>query len=827
MVNNLNQVSQLLAVVNTVGEALYSADEPRQSLDLVLDKLREFLLIDCCWVQLLNDQSGALELVAHRGFTPEMQQEIASMKLGQSLTGQVALSGQPIVIPDIAADTRYNPVSPTKTGLQSLAAVPIKSKGKTRGVVGAASSARDQFTKGMVELLTVLGNHISIALDKADFYHETRAKEEQSRQSEEKYRTLFETANDAIFLADAKTGYIIDANKEAERLLGCPYREIIGMHQSQLHPLDKADFYKSFFMHSVKERSGAHFEGEVVRKDGTTVPVYISASVVPLHGRSLIQGIFKDISGYRRTEREMRIRDSAISSSINGIALADLNGNISYVNHSFLKLWGYDNENEVLGKPAVDFWQTDEKAAEVIEAVKSEGNWIGELSAVRKDGSGFDVLLSASMVKDESGKPLCMMASFLDISERKLNEQKIMEQSRRLNAISQLTKTISSDVNISEVFESFAQQLRGLLDFDRLSVSLIEENKVRYFAVSSVVETELDTETPLPLEYSATGWVAKHKTTLTQPELTEESPYPLDRIKVKHGLRSSIHVPLFSKGKVFGSLNLSSSRPSAYGEREQEVLEQLAAQIAGAILNANLYSQERAHRTELERQKSEWLHFTGTVAHELKTPLTSIIAGAELLSEELLGRVPETQQKLVENIVRSARSLETSLGELLDITKMRSLLEVQLSPLNMKGLIEQVAEYLRPIAERKGQSLTTDVPDFLPSVNGDARRLEQVLRNLLMNAVKFTPPNGRIVLRAAKQANSLVVEVQDSGIGIAKEKQAELFELYYRVEPDMEVFPGMGLGLALSKQIIELHGGRIWVHSVPGKGSTFAFSLPL
>ena len=827
MARDIYQVSDLLSVVNTVGEALYLSDEPQQILGLVLDKVIELLPIECCWIQLLDEQSGKLNLVNHRGFTPEMIQEIASVELGQSLAGHVALSGQPLVIADIAVDNRYTLTSLIKAGQHSLAALPVGSKGRTQGVIGASSSTENQFTKEMVELLSVLGNHISIALDKAKLYQQTKATEEESRQSEEKYKSLFENANDAIFLADARTGYIIDANREAERLLGRPLREIIGMHQSQLHPRDKADYYRTLFQHSAEERPAAAIEAEVIKKDGTVVPVYLSSSVVPLHGRKLIQWILKDVSAYRRAEREMRVKDNAMASSINGIALADLSGNLTYVNHSFLKLWGYDDEKEVLGRPAVSLWQEGEKAEEVIETLRDTGTWIGELGAVRKDGSTFDVQLSANMVKDETGKPICMMASFVDVTERKLNEQKILEQSRRLSATSRLTKTISSNVDISEVFESFAQQLRGLLDFDHLSISLIEGNKVRYFAVSSVVETELDTETILPLDYSAAGWVAKHKKTLIQPDLAKESLFPLDRIKAKDGSRSSIHVPLFHKGGVFGSLNLSSTRPNAYGEKEQEILEQLAAQIAGAIQNANLYSQERASRIELERQKDEWVHFTSAIAHELKTPLTSIIAGAELLSEELQGEVPEPQQRLMDNIVRSAHSLETNLDELLDITKMRSLVEVQLLPLNIRGLIEQVTEYLKPIAERKGQSLIMDLPSFLPSVNADARRLEQVLRNLLMNAVKFTPPGGRINLRASKQGGSLVVEVQDSGIGIAKETQAELFEPYYRGEADRELFPGVGLGLALSKQIVELHGGKIWVDSQPGKGSTFAFSLPL
>jgi len=827
MTGDINQVSYLLSIVNTVGEALYLSDEPQDILDLVLDKLLELLPIDCCWVQLLDERSDELNLINHRGFTPEMVKEISSLKLGQSLSGHVALSSQPLVIPDMATDTRYSLTSPTEAGLHSFAALPIGSKGRTRGIIGVASSTANQFTKEMVELLTVLGNHISIALDKAKLYQQTKAKQEDYRQSEEKYKSLFEKANDAIILADARTGYIVDANIEAEHLLGRPPREIIGLHQSQLHPADKSEYYKTLFQRTAEGTPSAAIEAQVIRKGGATVPVFMSSSVVPLHGRKLIQVIFKDISTYRRTERDIRVKDNAIASSINGIALVDLSGKLSYVNRSFLQLWGFENEKEVLGRPALSFWEKSESAIEAVKALNDSGSWIGELRAVKKDGSSLDVQLSVNTVKDETGKPICIMASFVDVTERKLNEQQIMEQSRQLSAISQLAETISSDIDISEVFESFAQQLRELLNFDRLSISLIEGNKVRYFAVSSTVETELDTETALPLDYSATGWVARNKKTLIQRDLAKESLFPLDRIRVKDGLKSSIHIPLFHKGNVFGSLNLSSTKPGAYEEKEREILEQLAAQIAGAIQNVNLYSQERASRIELERQKDEWVHFTGAIAHELKTPLTSIIAGAELLSEELQGKVPETLQKLAQNIVRSAHSLDTNLDELLDITKMRTMVEVEFAQLNIKGLIEQVTEYLKPIAERKEQSLVVDLPSFLPSVNGDARRLEQVLRNLVMNAVKFTPSGGSISLRAKKEEGRLVVEVQDSGIGIAEEKQTELFKPYYQGEADRELFPGMGLGLALSKQIVEVHGGEIWVKSQPGKGSTFAFSLPL
>jgi signal transduction histidine kinase len=341
-----------------------------------------------------------------------------------------------------------------------------------------------------------------------------------------------------------------------------------------------------------------------------------------------------------------------------------------------------------------------------------------------------------------------------------------------------------------------------------------------------VTGNKLKQQTVYSLEGSATGWVAKHKTTLIEPDLAHEKLFPHDEIKLKMGLRSSIYVPLFSRGKVFGSLNLSSFQPNAYGAREREIVEQLAAQIAEFIGNTKIYSLERAQRIDLERQVREKLEFMAIISHELKTPLTSIIASGELLSEEIQEQGP--QRRLIQNIVHSAHNLLVRLNGLLDVSKNEvGRPQFQPKPLDIEFLLEDIYEQVSPIVKNKKQSLTLDVPDFLPIVLADAPRLEQVLLNMLANAVKFTPEGGSIILRARKQEADLVVEVQDNGIGIAKEEQAKLFQPYSRVVSDEQSYNGVGLGLALAKQIVELHGGRIWVESELGKGSTFAFSLPL
>jgi len=229
----------------------------------------------------------------------------------------------------------------------------------------------------------------------------------------------------------------------------------------------------------------------------------------------------------------------------------------------------------------------------------------------------------------------------------------------------------------------------------------------------------------------------------------------------------------------------------------------------------------------METKEEEWLRFIDTLNHELKTPLTSIIAAAGLLAEELEATGDQSYQKLIQTIIQNANTLETRLAELLDIVKTGSgKLQLQLEPVDMKSLILGTCMQISPLLRSRQQTLNTDLPDSIPIIHGDGQRLEQVLLNLMTNAAKFTPEGGNITVQVRKQDTGLVVGVHDDGIGIAKEEQDRLFKPYSRLSSDRQRHPGLGLGLALAKQVVELHGGRIWVDSEPGKGSTFSFFIP-
>jgi len=230
----------------------------------------------------------------------------------------------------------------------------------------------------------------------------------------------------------------------------------------------------------------------------------------------------------------------------------------------------------------------------------------------------------------------------------------------------------------------------------------------------------------------------------------------------------------------------------------------------------------------METREEEWYQFIDTLSHELKTPLTSIIAAAGLLAEELETIGDESFQKLSQTIIHNANILQTRLTELVDTVKTGSgHIQLKFEPVDMKSLLQGIGWQMTALTQSKKHKLNMDLPLTLPIINGDGQRLEQVVLNLMTNANKFTPEGGNITLRARKGENELLIEVKDDGIGIAKDEQARLFKPYSRLNADRQRYPGLGLGLALAKQVVELHKGKIWVESERGKGSTFSFSLPL
>lgn len=238
-----------------------------------------------------------------------------------------------------------------------------------------------------------------------------------------------------------------------------------------------------------------------------------------------------------------------------------------------------------------------------------------------------------------------------------------------------------------------------------------------------------------------------------------------------------------------------------------------------------LYNQEKKLRESLEVEINKRSEFARVLVHELKTPLTAILSSTELLQES---EQKAPYDRVVKSIYRSSSELNERISELLELTRAEvGELRIKSRRTNPSIMIAEIIRDIEPIISDSKLHLSMQVPSTLPRVKADKKRIRQVMQNLVTNAINATPEGGEIIIRIMERDNNLVIQVQDTGRGIRRKDQVHIFEPYYRISGIGERYEGLGLGLTLSKRVVELHGGTIWVESEVGKGSTFSFSIPL
>jgi PAS domain S-box-containing protein len=247
-------------------------------------------------------------------------------------------------------------------------------------------------------------------------------------------------------------------------------------------------------------------------------------------------------------------------------------------------------------------------------------------------------------------------------------------------------------------------------------------------------------------------------------------------------------------------------------EEERTLLNQLLAERNEELIRAS-------------RAKSDFL---GSMSHELRTPLNAIIGFSELVAQGLPGPLNDVQLEFIKHVIDGGKHLLSLINDILDLTKVEAgRVDLRLEPCSLKNLAQAVYECVSPLAAKKQVELATKVPDGLPSIRADPTRIKQVLFNLLSNAIKFTPSQGQVVLEASLVGDRVTVSITDSGVGIKAEDQPRLFRAFEQLDAGKGKREGTGLGLALARRLVELHGGDIQVESEPGKGSRFFFTIPL
>jgi signal transduction histidine kinase len=337
---------------------------------------------------------------------------------------------------------------------------------------------------------------------------------------------------------------------------------------------------------------------------------------------------------------------------------------------------------------------------------------------------------------------------------------------------------------------------------------------------------------PIRLGGGALGQAASSRAPVEVADILDERDFSASRLRPvlrQLGYRSLVAVPLLREARIMGGLTIFRRTPGSFAPEVVNLLQTFATQSVLAIQNARLFREIEEKSRQIEAANRHKSEFLANMSHELRTPLNAIIGFSEVLGEKYFGELNEKQGEYVDDILSSGRHLLSLINEILDLSKVEAgRMELELATFDLPLAIENARTFVRERATKHGINLDVTVDDRLGDFMGDERKIKQILLNLLSNAVKFTPEGGRIGIDAKQIDGSVQISVSDTGIGIAPEDQARIFEEFRQVSSDYaHKGEGTGLGLTLAKKFVELHGGKIWVESEVGKGSKFTFTLPL
>ena len=399
----------------------------------------------------------------------------------------------------------------------------------------------------------------------------------------------------------------------------------------------------------------------------------------------------------------------------------------------------------------------------------------------------------------------------------------------QLNLINQVGRNANSFIELNPLLTTVASLIRNTFDYYVVLVALIDED-AREIYVSAADSAEdidlLSLNIRVPMSRSS---IISHAALSGDPLVVKDvnqEPRYLHLDELPH-TRSELALPLIVGNDVLGVLDLQAQEPNAFSPNDVQVLQTLADQIAVAIQNAALFETAQDARAEAEEANRLKTQFLTNMSHELRTPLNAVINFAYLLSVGMDGPLNETQKDLVNRIGVAGEHLLHLINDILDLAKIESgRVEMYFEEVAVNDLVKGVLSTAVGLTKGKPIELQQNIPPNLPLVRVDRGRIRQVLLNLISNAAKFTK-DGTITVSATADNGWVQMSVKDTGIGIAPEDIEKVFTAFVQVDGELtRQVGGTGLGLPISKQFIEMHGGQMWLESEVGRGSTFIFTLP-
>jgi PAS domain S-box-containing protein len=665
---------------------------------------------------------------------------------------------------------------------------------------------------------------------------------------------IIESAEDAI-VSKTLDGIITSWNKGAERIFGYTAEEAVGKPATILIPDDHPDEEPTILARLRRGELIEHYETVRVHKDGSLIDISLTVSPIrDADGRVIgASKIARDITERKRIEVMLRNREEELTDFIEnsavGLHWVAADGTILWANQAELDLLGYTRE-EYVGRHIAEFHADPEVIKDILTRLKGDETLHNYEARLRcKDGTPKYVLISSN-VRRQSGAFIHTRCFTRDITERKRAEGELREQAEVIETVNRVGQTLAAELDLHKLVQAVtdaATEITGA-HFGSFFYNVLDERGASYMLYTlSGVPAEAFAHFPMPRATDLFGPTFRGEDAIIiadvkkDPRYGKNSPYhgmPEGHLPVT----SYLAVPVISRtGEVYGGLFFGHPDEGVFTARAARVVEGLAAQAAVAMDNARLYEAAQRARAEAEQaaEQKEGLYreaqvssrlkdeFLATISHELRTPLTAILGWAHILRT---GQAGDGATKALETIERNARTQAQLIDDLLDVSRIiTGKLRLDVRPIDPNYFIESAIEAVRPAAEAKGVRVEKIIDTGLFSVAGDPVRLQQVVWNLLSNAIKFTPRGGRVQIKLERVNSHIEIAVSDSGTGIAPEFLPYVFDRFRQADQrTTRRHGGLGLGLAIVRHIVELHGGSVQAESPgEGQGSIFTVLLPV
>ncbi|MFX1396533.1 MAG: PAS domain S-box protein [Promethearchaeota archaeon] len=906
----LKEDSKKLSILNQIIIIGNQAKNLKIYLELVLNTCLKLMNFSAGGVYLKYESKDFAELVSHKGLSSDFIKKVKKRKIFEEPYKSIFIYGKALFSNDYR---NVNPEMVDKSGILSLASIPLTSGSKILGALNIASKQKKKFSTFEKDLFQSIGREIGTAIERI-------SSEEKLKQSEEKYRSLFESSPNGLMLVNMK-GIIIDCNSPVEAISGYTKEDLIGQNFMQLGVIPD-EFQKMVgdsFLELLKGNPAKATEVQFLTKDKKKKWIRLQANLVEIAGERVIQVISefiheKKIAEEKLKESEERYR-SLFESSPNAIVLMDMDGTILDLNPAMEMLNQGTKNEDYIGRDFFEFtYIPGEYQAIVQKDFKSllMGSPVGprEIPYYTEQDKVDWIRYQCSIVK--IGNKDIIQAIIQYITDKKLAEQKIMESEEKFRTIAEhsiMGNTIMQEGNIvyvnqrlADIMGYNAEEMIGWTNEDILKtihpddVPMIAKNlKERDLGTNKstnhyqfrgirkngdVIYEELYSK-PIIYEGKITNFISimdvtdvkKAESLVKESEekyrliaenandliLIVNKDFQIEYINeyahkkilgyTKHDFLTNINTPEWihpddmDKGREFISVlekaeDLTTDLRFKHKNGNYVWLEikvnsyiDKNGEIKILLLSRDISEHKNIEKKlkELNQIKTELIRRT---SHELKTPLIAIKGFTDLLLSLHQKKLIPPLLSIVTEIKKGCTRLEKIVVDLLESSKLESgLVKLKKSPEDLSFLIKYTLDEISFLAQNRRHEIFVELSEDT-ICNIEKEKIHDVILNLLINAIKNTPPQGTIKIKSQVKETEILVSIKDNGIGITPEEMKRLFTQFGKIErygQGMDLgIEGTGLGLYLSKKIIELHGGRIWAESEGrNKGATFFFTIPI